>query len=146
MIQLGSMWSILCNIQHLPQQQSQQMIQCSLVRNRIFCHCRQPNTATWESYPNGNKVKRIMIQLDSTQETSEPWEHCAAYNLKRSFWQRIEPRHTCDATKKKSKESRIISKEGQLWQESQFKKQRQRLCKSRKLWDMLKRRDWQLQN
>ena len=33
--------------------------------------------------------------------------------------------------------------ESPLWQESEFKTQRQQLCKGRKIWEMLKRRDGQ---
>jgi hypothetical protein len=46
----------------------------------------------WTNCPLVNIIKRMMARDTWRVKASERWEHCAAYNLKRSFWQRYERR------------------------------------------------------
>jgi len=74
------------------------------------------------------------------QNRSERWEHCTAYDPKRSFQRRKDRKLTVYAIKRKRNGSRIMWREKPLWEESEFKMQRQRCCKSWKIWLQLKAR------
>jgi len=84
--QLASMWSISCNIQHLAQQQSQHKTQLSMFQKRTFPHFRWANTGNEDSNPHDNVIKSRQDTVAWRLNVSEHWEHCTAYDLKRSFW------------------------------------------------------------
>jgi len=140
------MWSISCNIQHLAQQQCQHKIQWSMLRRRTLRHFRQANMATWQSNPHDDVIKLMKASVASRRKQSEHWEHCAAYDQKRSFRRRNEGKPTVYAMKQKRNGSRIMWIERLQWQESEFKMRRMRLCKSRNIWGMSKRHDRQPQS
>jgi len=138
------MWSIPCNIQHLAQQQGQHKIQWSMHRKRTFRQFRRLNTANCQSYPHDDIIKRIKARVAWGQKGSEHWHHCIAYDPKRNIRQRKDGKRTLCATKTKRNQSRSMWIERPQWQECEFKSQRQQLCNSRMIWEMLKRHDRQL--
>jgi len=145
-MQLASMWSRSCNIQHLAQQQHHHTIQWSMLRTRTFDHFQLANTAYRRTNPHDHIIKRIKARVTCTQEGSELWENCTTYDLKRSFRRRNDRKLTFQATKIKGKGSTIMWIERPQWQESESKTQRHWLCKSRNIWGMLKRHDRQRQS
>jgi len=137
------MWSIFCNIQHLIHQQSQHKIQWSMLWKRTVRHYWQANTANRQSTLHDDVINWIKARAAWKRNGSEPLECCAACVPKRRLRRGAEEKLTSYATKRRRHESRIMWKERPLWQESELKTQRQQLKRSRMIWEMLKRRDWQ---
>jgi len=144
--QLASMWSISCNIQHLAQQQGQHKIQWSMLWKRTFCHFWRANMANWRRNPHDVIIKWMKARVAWRQKGPKRWEHCADYDLKRSFQRRNVRKCTFQAPKKKRNGSMIMWIERPQWQESEFKTHRQRLCNSTNIWGMLKWHDQQPQS
>jgi len=139
------MWSISCNIEHLSEQ-GEYKIQWSMLGKRTFRHFRQASMANQWSNPHHNIIKRIMAREVWKQAGSEHWEYWAAYDLKNSIQRRKVGKPTLPAKHWKRNRSRIIWIDRLLWQECEFKKQSQWLCKSRNIWEMFKRHDRQPQS
>jgi len=101
------------------------------------------NMANWQSTQQGDVINQMKARAAWRQEGSEHWEHCAAYNLKWSFrWRKVK-HWTFQRHKRKRNGSRIMGTKRPLSQESEFKTPTQRLFESRKIQEMLQRRDWQ---
>jgi len=137
------MWSISSNIQHLTQQHGQLKIKWSMLWKRMGHVFQQGNTANRSSYPYDNVSLQMMERPSSRPKGSIDWEHCAAYGRKRSFRGRNDENCTFQAMMRMRNGFRIMRIERPLWEESKFKMQRPQLCKSRKIWEMLKRQDQQ---
>ena len=89
--QLASMWSTSCNIQHLAQQRSQHKIQGSMLRKSTINYFGWANMANSQSDPGDNITKWIKARAAWKQKGSDRWEHCVAYDQKRSFrWRQDE--------------------------------------------------------
>jgi len=86
--QLASMWTISCNIKHLAQHQGQHKTQWSMLRKWTLCHFRRANTANRPRNPHSDVIKQIKARVAWRQKRSDRWEHCAAYDPKRSFRRR----------------------------------------------------------
>jgi len=74
-MQLASMWSISCNIQHLTHQHCQYKIHWSMLRKRTFCHYRLTNMGNQRSAPHNNIIKQMMARAGSMANWSEPLEY-----------------------------------------------------------------------
>jgi len=145
-MQLASMWSISCNIQHLAHQQGKHKIQWWMLRKRTFRHFRRAHEANRRRYPHYNIITQIKARVAWRQKGPELWQNCADYNLHRSFWQSNDGKRSIYAMNNKRNGSRIMWIERPQWQESEFKTQRQQVCKCWNIWEMLKRYDGQPQN
>jgi len=142
-MQLASMWSISWNIQHLAKQQSQHKIKSSMLRKRTCCHFRGAIVANWRNTPHNDVIKRTKAIAASGQKVYEHWDNCALDDLEWSIQRRQDEKRTFSAKTRKRNGFRIMEIERPLWEVSEFKMQRQRLRKTRKIWEMLKRRDRQ---
>ena len=110
---------------------------------RTFRQLRWAKMANQPSDPHDDISKQMNPTAAWMQKLTKHWEHCAAYNLRRTLWRRKDEQRTIYATKRKCNGSRIMCRERPLWQGCELKMCRQQLCKSRKMWEMLKRRDQQ---
>jgi len=140
-MQLASMLFISCNIPHLAHQRGQHRIQWSMLRKRIFPHWLQANMANLQSAPHNVIIKRISTRAPWKQIGSEHLNHCVACDPNRGLRGRYDEKHTVDRSKRKRYGSSITWMERPLWQESKLKTQRQWLSMSRKISEMLKRRE-----
>jgi len=86
-MQLASMWSIFCNIQHLVHQHSQHRISWSMLPRRTFRHYWLANTANRQTSPHDEVSKWINTRVAWNQNGSEPLERCAACDSKRCLLQ-----------------------------------------------------------
>jgi len=136
------MWSISCNIHYHAQQQGQHMIQWSMLPKRTFLHSRRANTANRQSIPHVDVIKRKKARAALWQKGFEHLEHCAACDLKWSLRRGKDRKDTFSSMKRKRNGSRILWRERPLWQETEFKTQRQRLCE---IWRLLKTNARQLE-
>jgi hypothetical protein len=93
-MQLASMWSISCNIQHLPQQRDQHKMQWSMHWKRTFHHFQQANMATQRSHSHNDINMQLRARLCWRWTGSKYLDHFAASNLKWSFWWRNDRKHT----------------------------------------------------
>jgi len=93
-MQLASVWSTSCNIQHLVQQQGQYKMQGSMLLNGTFRHFRQANTANWQRNPHHNIINQIKARVGWRKIGSEFWELSAACDLTRSFRWRKDGKQT----------------------------------------------------
>jgi len=143
-MQRASMWSISCIIQHLIHQQRWHKIQSSRFQKRTFRHHWQANTSNRQSAPWDDVIKWTEAKAAWKQNGSEPVECCVACDAKRSLQQGNNEKRTSWAKKRGRNRSRMIWKGRLLWEESELMTQRQQLNRSRKIWEMLKRRDWWL--
>jgi len=117
-----------------------------MLRKRNFRHFWWANTSNWLRYPYDHIIKRMKARVPCRQTGSEHSEHCAAYDLKRSCRPRNDGKRTVWVIKRKITGSRIFWIERPQSQESEYRMQRQQLCKSRNIWGMLKRHDQQPQS
>jgi len=88
----------------------------------------------------------MLASVACKQIGSEPLEHCAACNPKRSLQCKHDEKFKFKSLQRRRHGLRILWLEIPLWQECKLKTQRHQLCRSRKLWEMLKRQDlttWQ---
>jgi len=74
-MQLGSILSISCNIQHLTQQQSQGKLQWSMLQKRSFRNVQQANVANRQSGSHHDVIKRIKASAAWKQKESEHLGH-----------------------------------------------------------------------
>jgi len=146
MTQVASMGSISCNIEILAQQQSHHKIQWSMLWKRTFHHYQQAIMGNQPSAPHDDVIKRMQTWAAWRLKGSEHLEHCAACDLKSSLRQGNDVKHTFWAMKSRWSGLRNKWMERPIWQESELKTQWQQLSRSRKIWEMLKRRDWQPQS
>jgi len=86
--------------------------------------------ANRHSSPHDDVVKRMKAREAWRQKESKCWDHCAACDLKGSFQRRNNGKRTCQAVKTERTGLRIMWRDKPLWLESEFKMQRQQLCKS----------------
>jgi len=141
--QLPSMWSVSCNIQHLAHEQSQHNMQWLMLWKSTFRDYARANTTNRHSAPSDNVIQQILVKVPWKQNASEPLEHCAACNAKRCLWQEINKIGTFYATKRRTNVLRTMWIESALSYERELKTQRLQSGSSSKIWQMLKRRDWQ---
>jgi len=132
--QHASMWSILRDIQHLAQQQGQHMIQWSMVQKWTFLHFQQAHMANRQRSPDIDVNMRIKARAAGRQTGSTCWGYCATCDPKWNFRRRRDKKHTFLAMTRKRNGSRIMWREIPLWQESEFKTQRQWLRKCWTTW------------
>jgi len=96
-------------------------------KKRSFRHFRWAYTVHHHCDPHNKFINQMEAEAAWWQKRSALWEHCAAYNLKRSFWQRNDTPHTFYTMKRKRTELWIMWRERPLWLETAFKMQRQRI-------------------
>jgi len=141
-MQLASILSILCNIQHLAQQQSPRKLQWFMLWKWTFRHFRRADTANRQSGQPNDVIMRTKAWAVWKQRESEHLGHCAAGDQKRSLRRRNDEKRTFYAMKRKRNGLRIMLREKPLGQESEWKIQRQWFSKNSTIWRMLKSRDW----
>jgi len=142
-MQLACISSISCNIQHLAQQQRQHKHTLPMLGKWTLLQIRRANIIHWQSVSHDTVSKQIKARADCKQKLSEPLEHWAACDPKRSLQWRNNEKRTFEAIKKQTNWRRIMLREKLLWQESELKTLRQWLSRSRKIWGKLKMGDWQ---
>jgi len=108
-----------------------------------FRHYWQANMTNRQSTLHDDVIKGMKDRLAWRQKGSVPLEHCAACNPKWSLWWGTDEKYTFEATKSRRNGSRLMWIERSLWEQSELKTQRQQLGRSRKIWEMVKRQDWQ---
>jgi len=145
-MQLASILSMSCNIQHLAQQQWQRKIKWSMLRKRYFLHFRRAEKVNRQCGLLNHIIKWITERVAWRPKESEPLGHCVAWDPKRRLRRRNDEKRTSQPIKSKTNELRIMLREKPLGQERELKTQRQRLGKSRKIWSMVKSRDWQTES
>jgi len=84
-MQLASILSISCNIQHIGKQQSHRKLQWSTLWKTTFRHFQQANMANPQPSPHNNVIKRRMARVAWKPKESELLRHCAACDIKRSL-------------------------------------------------------------
>jgi len=141
-MQLASILSISCNIQHLAQRPSQHKLQWSNLRKRTFHHLQLASSANQAIDPHDNIIKQMKARAAWKLNKSEPKVHCVACNPKTSLRQSEDKKRTFWITKRKRNASRITWREKPLWQESELRMQRKQLSSSRKILEVLKAGDW----
>jgi hypothetical protein len=137
--QLGSVWSISCNIKHFAQQQGQHMIQWSMLRKITYHHTQRANLAKWRSIPYNDVVRGTNVTVACWQIWSKHWDHCAAHDWIESLWHTQARKCSTYAMNREANGLRIIWSKTAHWQESGFKTPRQRRFSSRVNWEMLER-------
>jgi len=145
-MQLASILSMSCNIQHLAQQQWQREIKWSMLRKRYFLHFRRAGKVNRQRGLLNHIIKWITERVAWRPKESEPLGHCVAWDPKRRLRRRNDEKRTSQPIKSKTNELRIMLREKPLGQESELKTQRQRFSKSRKIWSMVKSLDWQTES
>jgi hypothetical protein len=119
-MQLASILSITCNIQHLAQQQSQCKLQYSMLQIRLFRKFRWENVANHQISPHKKFIKQMMPSAAWKQRESDPLGHCALYNPKRSLQPSNNEKCTAEAMKRQRNGLKMMLREKLLSQESEL--------------------------
>jgi len=86
--QLASILSISGNMQHLAQQQSEYLLQWSMLQEKTFRHFRRADTANRQRGLPNDVIEQMKARAAWRQQESEPLGHCVACDPKRTLWQR----------------------------------------------------------
>jgi len=93
-MQLASILSISCNIQHLAQWHGPHKLQCSMLRKRTFHHFAQANPANRQRVRHDDVIKWMKARVVWCQKVCEPLGHCIACDPKSSLLWRNEGKLT----------------------------------------------------